>query len=529
MSFDADDVNANIRRNVLSNYIALVLRMLRGVVLFRLLYSALSAEQFGYWSLLWSVFGFGILLDFGFGLTIQRSVARSMVARAWDQLNEALSTIFVLYCGLGALLGLLGLLGTEPWMRWVNVPLPNRDEFRTVFHWFVAAMALKFPLTVFPEILRAQQRGALLNWITIATSLVGLCLIVSALWLDWGFPTVVAIAVLETLVPAVIAAYFAYRYTPTLRLRLASFSRHELSEAAKFSVVAYFIMLTYMATTKTDLLVISTMLSLPAAAAFQPGAKVAEIFSMVIKQLPDVMQPAAAHLYARKDHQGLQDLQRNGIRFSAIVATPLWVLTAFYMPWLIVVLTGVSEPDMDMVLVGEALAFWAYGYVVAQDVYKRIALMGGQEKRLMWTGLVEASTNLGLSVLFVTLGWGMVGVAVGTLLPGTLLGWACYWRWSAQQAGESYVGLIRSTVLRTWLAALPLALLLWAGQAFGLLLPSAGIAPFVGFLVLAGLATLAATMLGAWQPGEREMVVQRLPGPLRRLVHRLGGQPASGG
>lgn len=521
MTFNADDVGENIRRNIASNYLALALRTLRGVILFRLLYRALTAEEFGYWSLLWSVFGFGILLDFGFGLTVQRSVARRAAERDWQRLNESLSTMLILYCGLGAVVGLAGVLGAGTWLDWVHVVPTSRSSFHAVFLWFIAAMALKFPLTVFPEILRAQQRLALLNWIAILTSLVGLALIGAALWLDWGFLAVVEIAVVETLVPAVVAAVYAFRHTPTLRLSLASFSPSELREAAAFSATAYIIMLTYMATTKTDLLVISTMLSLQAAAIYQPGAKVAEIFAMVIKQLPEVLQPAAAHLYAKRDHTGLRELLSNGVRFSALIATPLWVVTAFYMPLLIVVLTGEGEPSSTMVFVGEALVFWAYGYVVAQDVYKRIALMGGQEQRLMWSGLAEAASNLGLSVLLVLLGWDLIGVALGTLVPGTLLGWLFFWRWAAKQAGQSYVGFIRTTLLRTWLASLPLALLLWAGQSYDLLTPSAGALRFGAFLVLAGAATLTSIMMGAWRPEERWMVVDRLPRPLRQAVHAL--------
>jgi hypothetical protein len=49
------------------------------LVTFRLLYQGLDAEHFGFWSLLWAIFGYGILLDFGFGYAAQKKVAELSV------------------------------------------------------------------------------------------------------------------------------------------------------------------------------------------------------------------------------------------------------------------------------------------------------------------------------------------------------------------------------------------------------------------------------------------------------------------
>ena len=68
-----EDLKRHIYRNSISNYVFLVFRLGLGVILFRLLYKSLSNEQFGFWALLWSVFGYGILLDLGFGFTAQKT------------------------------------------------------------------------------------------------------------------------------------------------------------------------------------------------------------------------------------------------------------------------------------------------------------------------------------------------------------------------------------------------------------------------------------------------------------------------
>ena len=68
-------VKQNIWSNAISNYLRTFVGIVVGLVTFRLLYQALPRESFGFWSLLWSVFGYGILLDFGFGFAAQKRVA----------------------------------------------------------------------------------------------------------------------------------------------------------------------------------------------------------------------------------------------------------------------------------------------------------------------------------------------------------------------------------------------------------------------------------------------------------------------
>src|SRR5437588_9418464 len=96
-----EEVKRNIWRNSISNYIFLFLRLGLGVVVFRMINQSLSEEQFGFWSLLWSVFGYGILLDFGFGFTAVKRVAELSAQQNWDELSRVLSTIFYLYLAIG--------------------------------------------------------------------------------------------------------------------------------------------------------------------------------------------------------------------------------------------------------------------------------------------------------------------------------------------------------------------------------------------------------------------------------------------
>ena len=99
------EVKKNIWSNALSNYLRTFVGIIVGLVTFRLLYQAMPRESFGFWSLLWSVFGYGILLDFGFGFAAQKRVAELSVSKDWEKLSSVLSTILFFYLGVAVVMG----------------------------------------------------------------------------------------------------------------------------------------------------------------------------------------------------------------------------------------------------------------------------------------------------------------------------------------------------------------------------------------------------------------------------------------
>src|SRR2546428_12799495 len=97
----------NFWRNAATNYASTIVRILSGLVLFRMLFQHLSHEEFGYYALLWSLFGYAILLDFGLGVAVQKTVAHKAGTGEVDELNRLVSTILWSFAGIGA--GLLAI------------------------------------------------------------------------------------------------------------------------------------------------------------------------------------------------------------------------------------------------------------------------------------------------------------------------------------------------------------------------------------------------------------------------------------
>ncbi len=459
-----DELKKHIYRNSISNYAFLVVRLGLGVVLFRLLFKNLTPQEFGFWALLWSVFGYGILLDFGFGFTAQKRVAELSARQDWDQLSRVLSTIFFSYLAIAALLVLIGLT-LSPFIieLFAGISPENKRPFTLALTVFFCGMGLAFPLGMFPEMLKGQQRISLANYILLAGFLVSFGLVVVCVRNNWGLHILLLITLGCSMIAEVICGLFALHAMPHVKLRASLFSREMVHTTMRFSLFAYVTTLTTVILTRTDQLVLSTMLAVSAVGIYQAGAKIAEMFSSFALQIPDTLSPAAAHLHAKGDKGFLRELLVNGTRFSVMVATPLYLFCAFFLEQLLWILTD-QKSNAQTYWTGQILLFWGYTTILTQSVSKRIFMMTGHERRLMWLGVSEALLNLALSVALVAYFRNVVSVAVGSLVATFIFGWFWLWPWAAREANLSGWKLARTVLFPTWVACLPIVGIILLGR-----------------------------------------------------------------
>ena len=516
------EVKRNIWSNSVSNYIRTVLGMVVGLLTFRMLYQALGKEQFGFWSLLWSVFGYGILLDFGFGFAAQKRVAELSVKQDWEKLGRVISTILFFYTGVAAVIAGVVLLGSAHIVGWFGVSPEHTEEFRRVLVVFFVGIGLAFPMGIFPEILRGQQRIRLANNLISTALVLRLGCIACAVWCKWSFLVVMGIALFFALAPDFIAAILAMRRMPGVRISPRLFSPALMRETMQFSIFAYLSTATNIVLGKTDQLVLGATLSVSAVTVYQAGAKIAEVFNQFTRQVQDTLSPAAAHLHAVGDSAALRDLLLNSLRWSVLIATPLYLLCAFYFEELAQLLTGDRVIARDTLLTGHLLLVWFYSSILTHSVSKRIFMMCGHERPLLWLGLGEAAANVGLSVTLVLMTRSVTAVAIGSLIPSLFFGWVRLWPWMAREGGLSGWDLFKLTVWPSCVGCVPMLVLL---VIFKLAVPALGRLAIPAMFVeatLAGLLALAGLWRTALTPAERGMLSTRIT----KLLPMLRRQPA---
>lgn len=452
-----DELKQHILRNSLSNYIFLVVRLGLGVVLFRMMFQSLTPEEMGFWGLLWSILGYGILLDFGFGFTAQKRVAELSAHEKWEELSEVLSTIFFSYVAIALVLIGFGLFASPHLVHLFKISPQNVEGFTHALMIFFCGMGVAFPMGIFPEMLKGQQRISLANYTLLGGFLVSFALVLMCLKNHWGLNMLLVITLGCSMAAEFLCGLFAMRKMPRVRIHPDLFSRGMIRETMRFSVFAYITTLTTVILTRTDQLVIGTMLAVSAVGAiYLAGSRVSEMFTNFALQIPDTLSPAAAHSHAKGDKEFLRSLLVNGTRFSVMFATPMYLVCAFYMKEFLWLLTGKVSPLPETVYTGQVLLFWGYTTILTQSVTKRVFMMTGHEKRLMWLGLGEALLNLGLSVGLMWYYKNVICVAIGSLAATFIFGWFLIWPWAARESNLSPWRLAQTVLLPTWLACLPI-------------------------------------------------------------------------
>ncbi len=412
----------NLWRNALTNYLRMGVSMAGGLVTFRLLYQYFTQEQFGYWALLWSVFGMTVVLDFGMGSAAQRETAYCTAHGEWEKLSRLASTMVWSFALIGALIALIG-VAAQPWfLRLIHASPANHAEFQRVFWIFFGALAIGFPTGLFNEILAGIQRLDLINGALMAGSLINVILVFVGVKLGWAMQTFVLIGVTTSLCPNIVTFLLIRRLIPKLSLNPRLFHFPSIKGVLSFSIVAYFITLTNIIISRTDQMVISVCVGVALVAIYQAGFKVAEVFGYGTQQMQQALSPAAAHLRAKGDHASLNELVTKTSRLTVLVSTPAFALCAAYLEPLIRLVTGLKAVSETTHWVGQLLLLSTYSFLLTNSCAKQILVMSGWERPLLRLSVTEAFLNLVLSVVLV-FKLGVVGVAIGTLIPAVLVGW----------------------------------------------------------------------------------------------------------
>lgn len=522
MSLTNEEIQRHIWRNTISNYVCVVFRLFMGLVIVRLLWQLLPDEEMGFWAILWSVFGYGILLDFGFGFAAQKRVAECAVHEDWEELSRVLSTIFFTYVCIGAGIIAVGVLGADWLIEMFEITARNREAFKEVLIIFFCGLGLAFPLGLFPEILRGLHRISLANYVLLGGMILNFLLAATALYGGWGLKTLIVIALATTFLPDLACGFLAQRFLPNVRIRLRYFSRAMISKTMSFSLFAYVITVSNLILTKTDNLVIGTMIGVAAVKIYYAGAKVCEMFYAFTQQLPETLSPAAAHHHAKGDRGMLQELLINGTRFSVMISTPLYCITALFMDGVLRILTGEKALTSEVFWVAQILLLWAYNMVVTQSVSKRIFVMCGHERRLMWLSVCEAVVNLGASVLLVMYFRQVWCVAAGSLISSVFFGWMYLWPWSAREASLSGWRLARTVLLPAWAACIPLL-------AVGLVVrtvPALNQMENVPLFLIESSLAMVIAIIGVWKLAMTDLEREKLGLVLSRFISRAKAKGA---
>ena len=443
--------------NTLSNYGTLVLKLIITIFLTRILFMGLSRPDYGFWALLWSIFGYSLLLDFGFGVSVQKYTSEVYVNQDWDKYNQLISTVFFNYCMMSLVI-ILGTVGLSFFLDKLFSFPPGTDikYYRDAFLIFGIGTAFVFPFGFFPEVLRGMQWITLRNWINLGWTVINFVIIAAVVLLGLKLREMAIVTVVGNLLSSLTMGYVCFKKIPRFRIRWKYYNRALLKSVMGFSMYAYIIMFSNLVIFRTDQVVISVMGTMALVGIYQIASRLAETYRQFAVQFNDNLGPVAATLFTAGNKEKLAGILVQSNRLIGFVSTLMLIPLLVYVKPLLQIWLKLT--DADGIQSAILLLVSMYILVMFRSTTVQILLMSNEHKSLTRVAVIECIANLILSVLLIRR-IGIIGVAIGTLIPNLFFAFAYNIPAACKFAHLKQWDFIKESLLKTlWIGTLTLIL-----------------------------------------------------------------------
>jgi O-antigen/teichoic acid export membrane protein len=445
--------------NLAGSWAAMAIRLPVTFLLTPFLIAQLGEERFGAFGVLISLVAYMNLA----GGPLHSSIGRELAHAGSDQAARArvLASAIAAAALLALLTALIGFPLVRPLVSAMRVPEAFQLDAAACFATLVGTVILSQALTPFLGLLMSRNRYDLVDLIEASSQVLYALLAVLAFHLA---------------VPSL--------GRPPTPIRPGAADPRELRSLLSFSGQLFLINMSVLLTYQTDNLVISRLIGVGAVAHYAVAGSLILRFRQLCYGLSRTFMPATADPNTTPER--LRALHYRGTRYATLLvaglgATAFGLAEPFYALWL-----GESFRSSGM-LFRVLMAANLFG--MSQFVTNSVLTGLRRTRALMVSEILGAIANLALSIAFVLGGLGLVGVALGTLVPMVIrnLWLAVHGARVVGAPFAPYVARIYAPTAAAIVAvALPLDLLARAGafQRWGPLVLAGG----VGFVLFALLA-----------------------------------------
>jgi O-antigen/teichoic acid export membrane protein len=386
---------------------------------------------------------------------------------------------------LALLTALIGFPLVRPLVSAMRVPEAFQLDAAACFATLVGTVILSQALTPFLGLLMSRNRYDLVDLIEASSQVLYALLAVLAFHL--AVPSLGRLGLANLVaqgLAGLVTAALALRSGERTPIRPGAADPRELRSLLSFSGQLFLINMSVLLTYQTDNLVISRLIGVGAVAHYAVAGSLILRFRQLCYGLSRTFMPATADPNTTPER--LRALHYRGTRYATLLvaglgATAFGLAEPFYALWL-----GESFRSSGM-LFRVLMAANLFG--MSQFVTNSVLTGLRRTRALMVSEILGAIANLALSIAFVLGGLGLVGVALGTLVPMVIrnLWLAVHGARVVGAPFAPYVARIYAPTAAAIVAvALPLDLLARAGafQRWGPLVLAGG----VGFVLFALLA-----------------------------------------
>jgi O-antigen/teichoic acid export membrane protein len=455
-----------IARNISTQWLLIGAQLVISVLMTPFLVRRLGDDGYGIIALISGLVGYHGILYFGLGAAVVKYVAEHHAKDDRQALDETVSTIFTIYLGIGTLWLLLSLALLKPLPWLFNLHPGQVGDARAMLLMMGFALFVHFPGSVYGGVVMGLERFDVLNRYNFTLLVVrnlATFLAVSR------YPSVVLVGVINMvtlLAEPVVAAVFARRLLPELKITVRAFSRARAKQLFTFSTQSFLFTLSEKLINYTDEFVISQARGPGAVTHYVIPLRLVDYARDGLDKATLVLMPGVSATAAKGDMATLQNVWRFGNKAVMCLVAPVCLV---FLAWGHHVLTlWLDHTYADRgypVLLWLALAFVVQvaGRGIARPIFEGLGELTVPAR----ITVVEGVTNLVLSVIFVRTGLGVAGVAMATFIPAAISGVLVMPWFVCRRLGVSFGLHLARTFVRTAPPLVPCYLLLRGAERLG--------------------------------------------------------------
>lgn len=513
-------------RNLAANWVGHGANLVVAFLLTPFIVHSLGDVRYGIWSLVLSVVGYMGLADLGVRPSVGRYVNLYLGKEQPEKVNEVVNTALAFFLASGlALVVASGVLGWAFADLFPKVPADYLLEIRVVLLVLALSLLLGFLSSTVWCLVTAYERFDLFNGMSVGVLAFRTAGIVLVLLRGGGLIGLALVTLGGEIVGLALAVLAAKRVCSFLRFRWHLASRARLKELVGFGIAMLVNAISQRVIYFTSLLIVGWFLDTAEVTYFALGLMLAQHGRGLLGEVIRTMSPEILKQGGREDPAAVRWLTVRGTRVVMFFTLPLMVgFIALGREFMVVWMGNAAYARS-----GTVLMILALGQIVAMsaEVWRNMLSSIGHVWYVAGLGLVEAALSLVLGVAFAwLLGWGINGVALGTLLPSVVFLGLVLPLVGCRLIGLRFKSFLWATTLR-WMAAAVLAFAVGLGVALTPL--PVGWAGIGAKIAVSGTASLLLGWMLVLNSDDRGPIRHGLQAGLARLGLRGAGIPKAPG
>ncbi len=407
----------HIRRRVLigtaSNVTGQVLVFAVSFLLTPVFLAHLGAETYGLWVLLGSLVAYGSLLDLGLWNTVIKYVAQYDARAEYGASCALLSTVLYCYLAIALLIAVAGWI-IAPWLPSLfNLPPAQQPVASRLIILLSLTTGLAIPGMLPLAVLRGLQRYDIVNALDIVTTLATAAVSIFALWQGYGVIGLALANLGGVFVAFAGGSIVLRRVAPQHRIGWRGANRRIVHLIFGFSWPLFLRDMATRLQTRTDEITIGLFMPVSQVGAYNIARRLAEASQTLTRQFMKTLLPLASQLHAEADMLRLRAVYKSGTRLTLAIALVLSVTLGVLAGPIMTLWVGSEYAGhAEVVVILTAASLLASVQWPAMAVLQAMA----RHRILAASALGNGIANLLLSLLLVR-SYGLVGVAIGTLIP----------------------------------------------------------------------------------------------------------------